>query len=126
MESNQPSSTPRKNLDRSYKTSFLFTPLFGSNSNNDVDALNNRKLKELEGTAFQFKSEDDASLSDRYANESDEEKTKMLDHLREILHHCPAPAQLFLKFNAQVMLLRNMSSSLVNGSRGVVVGFSSR
>lgn len=39
------------------------------------------------------------------------------------MQFCIAPQRISLKVNAQVMLLKNMDSSLVNGSLGVVVGF---
>lgn len=42
---------------------------------------------------------------------------------------CPAPSTLNLKINSQVMLLRNQgggSGGLVNGSIGVLIGFSNR
>ena len=37
--------------------------------------------------------------------------------------NCSAPTTLNLKIGAQVVLLRNQGSQLVNGSRGVVVEF---
>ena len=70
----------------------------------------------------------------KYANEHN--KT-MLDRIRKrqyvyeskdygdktILGHCPAPDKLYLKQGAQVMIIRNISKSIVNGSMGTVVGF---
>ena len=37
--------------------------------------------------------------------------------------YCTAMNILVLKQNAQVMLLKNIGEELINGSRGVVVGF---
>lgn len=39
------------------------------------------------------------------------------------LTHCPAPRELCLKKGCQVMLVRNMSDSLVNGTIGTIRGF---
>lgn len=40
-----------------------------------------------------------------------------------LLNHCLAPEMIELKVNAQVLLIKNMTSTLVNGSRGVVSEF---
>lgn len=45
---------------------------------------------------------------------------KAMEHLDK---HVMVPHELYLKKGAQVMLVKNMSNGLVNGSRGVVVGF---
>ena len=47
------------------------------------------------------------------------------ERFRAVLEACPAPAELQLAVGAQVVLVKNMrdDSGLVNGSRGVVVGF---
>jgi ATP-dependent DNA helicase PIF1 len=43
--------------------------------------------------------------------------------LPELLRNCLAPDELQLKLGAQVMLIKNLSSQLVNGSQGVIVDF---
>ncbi|KAH8409532.1 hypothetical protein KR222_008022 [Zaprionus bogoriensis] len=73
---------------------------------NDANSINESKLENLTGDKVLFRAEDsDASVS------------KQLDQQLQ------APAQLYLKVNAQVMLLKNINiaNGLVNGARGVVV-----
>lgn len=72
-----------------------------------VDGANSRKMAMLPGRIFEFK----ASDVHRFEHE-----TKMLEQLM-------APKFLQLKINAQVLLIRNLSDELVNGSRGRVVTF---
>ncbi|XP_017075450.2 LOW QUALITY PROTEIN: ATP-dependent DNA helicase PIF1 [Drosophila eugracilis] len=73
---------------------------------NDANSINESKLENLQGDKVLFKSED-----------SDAGMTKTLDQ------QVQAPSQLYLKINAQVMLLKNINiaNGLVNGARGVVV-----
>jgi ATP-dependent DNA helicase PIF1 len=55
----------------------------------------------------------------------DEAKVPNNPHMKSLQNNCPAPTVLELKIGAQVMLLRNLDfeQELVNGARGVVVGF---
>ncbi|XRB14295.1 ATP-dependent DNA helicase pfh1 [Pseudoscourfieldia marina] len=85
-------------------------------TNRDVDAENLQNLARLPSEEVSINARD---VGDRGA-------------VREMLEKsAPAPAQLRLKKGAQVVLLRAIDSTgspgngLVNGSRGVVVGFSS-
>ncbi|KAH8351898.1 hypothetical protein KR084_000446 [Drosophila pseudotakahashii] len=73
---------------------------------NDANSINESKLENLDGDKILFKADD-----------SDAGMTKTLDQ------QIQAPSQLYLKVNAQVMLLKNIniSNGLVNGARGVVV-----
>lgn len=75
---------------------------------NDASSINESKLENLPSEKVLFKAED-----------SDASMTKQLDS------QVQAPSQLYLKVDAQVMLLKNIniSSGLVNGARGVVVRF---
>ncbi|XP_033173077.1 ATP-dependent DNA helicase PIF1 [Drosophila mauritiana] len=73
---------------------------------NDANSINESKLENLDGDKILFKADD-----------SDASMTRTLDQ------QIQAPSQLYLKVNAQVMLLKNIniSNGLVNGARGVVV-----
>ncbi|XP_034099654.1 ATP-dependent DNA helicase PIF1 [Drosophila albomicans] len=73
---------------------------------NDANSINESKLENLQGDKVLFRAED-----------SDGSMSKTLDQ------QIQAPSQLFLKINAQVMLLKNINitNGLVNGARGVVV-----
>lgn len=73
---------------------------------NDANSINESKLENLQGDKILFKADD-----------SDASMTKQMDQ------QVQAPSQLYLKVNAQVMLLKNIniSNGLVNGARGVVV-----
>ncbi|XP_034669841.1 ATP-dependent DNA helicase PIF1 [Drosophila subobscura] len=73
---------------------------------NDANSINESKLENLKGDKVLFRADD-----------SDAGMTKQLDQ------QVQAPSQLYLKVNAQVMLLKNIniSNGLVNGARGVVV-----
>ncbi|XP_054083630.1 ATP-dependent DNA helicase PIF1 isoform X2 [Zeugodacus cucurbitae] len=75
---------------------------------NDAKSINESKLESLDGEKVLFRSED-----------SDANMAKQLDSQLQ------ATSQLYLKINAQVMLLKNIniSAGLVNGARGVVVRF---
>eukprot|EP00471_Norrisiella_sphaerica_P003231 CAMPEP_0184492054 /NCGR_PEP_ID=MMETSP0113_2-20130426/22171_1 /TAXON_ID=91329 /ORGANISM="Norrisiella sphaerica, Strain BC52" /LENGTH=726 /DNA_ID=CAMNT_0026876685 /DNA_START=76 /DNA_END=2256 /DNA_ORIENTATION=+ len=77
-----------------------------------VDDYNQECLAKLKGKEIVFNACDE-SLDDESS-----EMTQLLDE-------CPVPSELCLKVGAQVLLVRNISPStgLVNGSRGVVVGF---
>ncbi|XP_053449181.1 ATP-dependent DNA helicase PIF1 isoform X2 [Nycticebus coucang] len=74
----------------------------------DVALTNKRRLQELPGEVHNFE-----------AMDSDPELAQTLDT------QCPASRLLQLKLGAQVMLVKNLAVSrgLVNGARGVVVGF---
>ncbi|ORX60331.1 hypothetical protein DM01DRAFT_1157901 [Hesseltinella vesiculosa] len=69
----------------------------------DVETSNISRLNALNGDAREFAARDTG----------DSKKVES----------CIAPKQLRLKPGAQVMLLKNLDSSLVNGSLGVVAGF---
>ncbi|XP_061399651.1 ATP-dependent DNA helicase PIF1 [Musca vetustissima] len=75
---------------------------------NDANSINESKLENLPTEKVLFRAED-----------SDPTMTKQLDS------QVQAPSQLYLKIDAQVMLLKNIniSQGLVNGARGVVVRF---
>lgn len=68
-----------------------------------VEISNNARLEALKGDSRLFEAVDTG------------DKTKV--------EWCIAPATIRLKKNAQVMLLKNYDSKLVNGSLGIVIGF---
>jgi ATP-dependent DNA helicase PIF1 len=77
--------------------------------NVNVQHENDKQLAALQGPESVFTSKDEGS--DKFA-------------LEALQKSCLAPAVLKLKLHAQVLLLKNlMPPHLVNGSRGVIVGF---
>ena len=83
--------------------------------NNQVDAVNRREYEKLKTDEKVFHAVDSIPVT------SQSEKFKKV--IDSILHN--VPRKLELKKGAQVMLTRNISllKGLVNGSRGVVIGF---
>uniref|UniRef100_A0A8C4V9R7 ATP-dependent DNA helicase PIF1 n=1 Tax=Falco tinnunculus TaxID=100819 RepID=A0A8C4V9R7_FALTI len=76
----------------------------------DVEITNERRLQQLSGEVHAFE-----------ALDSDPKLVKLIDA------QCPVGGRVELKLGAQVMLAKNLdvSQGLVNGARGVVVGFES-
>jgi len=88
------------------------TPSYADNSieptrlyslRNQVDAANNDRLQHLKGPIHRYTASDWGDASK--------------------LNGCMAPTELELKLDAQVMLIKNLTPNLVNGSTGIVVGF---
>lgn len=79
------------------------TELFALKS--QVEQANRRRLTQLPGPMYTYQPQDSGPLEkfmDRFSN---------------------APTKLQIKQNAQVMLIKNLTPTLVNGSMGMVVGF---
>ncbi|SPJ72686.1 related to PIF1 protein precursor [Fusarium torulosum] len=75
---------------------------------NEVEGSNERRLRDLPGTTRRYEAQD-------FGKEEVREK---------LLANMMAPKVIDLKMNAQVMLIKNLDESLVNGSLGKVIGFS--
>ncbi|CCE61722.1 hypothetical protein TPHA_0B00500 [Tetrapisispora phaffii CBS 4417] len=76
----------------------------------EVDSANNSRLAKLPGDIITYNSIDGGSLED------EEAKSRLLQNFL-------APKQLKLKIGAQVMMIKNIDSTLVNGSLGKVIDF---
>ncbi len=77
---------------------------------NEVDSANSTRMRNLAGREFEFRAEDGGSILDV------EQRTKLLAN-------CMAPPNISLKKGAQVMLIKNIDETLVNGSVGKVIAF---
>ncbi|KAL9937554.1 hypothetical protein V8E36_003963 [Tilletia maclaganii] len=100
-----------KSLDRvpTYADGIVPTELFPRRE--DVERSNTNRLQALESTMKRY----DAIDSGRLASEQRE----------KLLANFIAPKTLHIKLNAQVMLIKNIDETLVNGSIGHVVEFRS-
>ncbi|CAD1779384.1 similar to Saccharomyces cerevisiae YML061C PIF1 DNA helicase [Maudiozyma barnettii] len=77
---------------------------------NEVDRANNQRLSKLPGEVHFFKASDAGNLKD----------VELRDKL---LQNFLAPRELHLKVGAQVMMIKNIDATLVNGSLGKVLDF---
>jgi ATP-dependent DNA helicase PIF1 len=73
-----------------------------------ADRHNTERLLSIEGTEYVYECKDKVQPRSN----------------SDILKQCPAPSTITLKKGAQVMLIRNLSADLVNGTVGIIVGFS--
>ena len=76
----------------------------------EVDNANIQRMKNLVGQEKEFKSIDGGSIQD-------------ITQRDRLLSNCMAPPSITLKKGAQVMLIKNIDETLVNGSVGRVVAF---
>ena len=76
----------------------------------EVDSANSARMRNLKGKEFEFKALDGGSIVDHAQRD-------------KLLASCMAPALITLKEDAQVMLIKNIDDTLVNGSVGRVIGF---
>lgn len=76
----------------------------------EVDKANNMRMNNLAGTSRSFKAMDGGSIQDHTQR-------------AKLLANCMAPPVIELKKGAQVMLIKNIDETLVNGSLGNVIAF---
>lgn len=72
-----------------------------------AEEYNSKKLLEIEGSTYEYDADD--SVKPRASS--------------DILKQCPALPSIILKKGAQVMLIRNLNNDLVNGTVGIITGF---
>ncbi|KAJ5120341.1 uncharacterized protein N7515_009729 [Penicillium bovifimosum] len=78
----------------------------------EVDGANSARMGRLSGEVMRYNAVDSGTIQDQ-------------QHRDRLLSACMAPPLIQLKKGAQVMLIKNMEDSLVNGSIGKVVAFMS-
>jgi len=78
----------------------------------EVEDANMKRMRSLQGDVRYYEARDGGTISEKTFRD-------------KLLANCMAPESLILKKGAQVMLIKNIDESLVNGSLGKVVGFMS-
>lgn len=76
----------------------------------EVERANRNRMQNLSGELMTFNAVDSGTIQDP-------------QHREKLLSNCMAPQTIELKKGAQVMLIKNMEDTLVNGSIGRVVAF---
>lgn len=76
----------------------------------EVDAANNNRMRNLVGRMWDYRADDGGSITD-------------ISQRDKLLSNCMAAPMISLKKGAQVMLIKNIDETLVNGSIGRVVAF---
>lgn len=93
----------------------------------DVDRINATALDEIKAPAVSFRMREGVCVDDRVSKADAEHARKRLEWgLEKLKKDVKPPERLILKKDAQVYLSFNLDveGGLVNGSRGVVIGFS--
>ncbi|KYQ99890.1 hypothetical protein DLAC_03854 [Tieghemostelium lacteum] len=89
-------------------------------TNMRVEEKNLYYLNQIQNEILEYDAQDKLAADEGL----DEKKTTFLQVVFEnSKKNCLAQSRIILKKGAQIMLVRNISSKLVNGSRGVVIGF---
>jgi ATP-dependent DNA helicase PIF1 len=96
------------NRPLNYEDEIEATELFPTR--NEVENANFTRLKMLQGEEYPFEARDGGAIVDKPQRD-------------KLLSNCMAPGSITLKKGAQVMLIKNVDESLVNGSLGKVIGF---
>lgn len=107
----QPSSIAafsKLNRPLTFEDDISATELFPTRK--EVDDANASKMRNLQGKDYVFDARDGGAIVDQAQRD-------------KLLQNCMAPAVITLKKGAQVMLIKNIDESLVNGSLGRVIGF---
>ena len=106
----QSSITAFQKLNRplTFEDDITATELFPTRK--EVDEANFSKMRNLQGKEYVFDARDGGAIVDTAQRE-------------KLLQNCMAPQAITLKKGAQVMLIKNIDESLVNGSLGRVIGF---
>jgi ATP-dependent DNA helicase PIF1 len=76
----------------------------------EVDRANATRMQQLHGSNFTFEARDGGTITNKEQRD-------------RLLANCMVPEQIHLKKGAQVMLVKNMDDTLVNGSLGKITGF---
>lgn len=76
----------------------------------EVERANQLRMNQLHGQTYSFEARDGGSVTDKERRD-------------KLLQNCMVPEIVHLKKGAQVMLVKNMDDTLVNGSLGKVTGF---
>lgn len=107
----QPSSISafqKLNRPLTFEDDITATELFPTRK--EVEEANSSKMRNLQGQEYIFASRDGGAIVDQAQRD-------------KLLQNCMAPASISLKKGAQVMLIKNVDESLVNGSLGRIMGF---
>lgn len=101
-----------RNLSRplQFEDDFDATELFPTR--NEVERANSDRMARLQGKTYPFEARDGGTIVDKAQRD-------------KLLSNCMAAETVVLKKGAQVMLIKNIDESLVNGSIGRVLGFMS-
>jgi ATP-dependent DNA helicase PIF1 len=98
------------NRELSFDDQLTATELFPTRF--EVENANNLRMRQLQGETKTFEAKDSGSVTEKSFRD-------------KLLANCMAVETLTLKKGAQVMLIKNIDETLVNGSLGKVIGFMS-